>query len=175
MSFLRRQWTLRRIMIVTAVVAGLLALLRYPAALGVVVSLTVLAWFVVRCVRGRRYRTIVGFVALCPALFVLVLYADWGVGRAKLLRPPATEVFDGMLGGLEVALYAAVLAFVASVIVLLKVAFQQALAFVRGRERVLQRYERAAVAVALVTPLAWTAILWLALLDPFGVLAEIFD
>ena len=156
------QWTIRRIMVITAMMAPLLALARYPFAFGLVAYGGSIALLVGLSIRRGRYDPIAWLLILYPALPLLILYIHWSLATRKIVRR-STPLFDGLVGLSDVFGYLCLLAYVGCVSIL---------ASGRGRER--PALGRAARRVVIFMPIAWFALFVFAIGDPFGMLGYFF-
>jgi hypothetical protein len=155
-----RQWTIRRVMVVIALLAPLLTLARYPFALGLVAYGGSIALFVGLSIRRRRYDLVAWLLIFYPVLPLLVLYLQWVLGKYRLASR-STPLFGGLIGLSDTCGYLCLLAYLGCVSIL-----------VRGRDR--PELRREAWRVIIFMPLAWIALFVFAVWDPFGVLGYFF-
>jgi hypothetical protein len=111
------QWTLRRIMALTAMAAPLLALTRYPFALGLVAYGGTIALFVGLNIRRRRYDLVAWLLVFYPVLPLAVLYLHWGLATRRIVRR-STPLFDGLIGLSDLCGLLCLLAYVGCVSIL---------------------------------------------------------
>jgi hypothetical protein len=156
------QWTIRRIMVVIAVAAPLLALTRYPFVFGLIAYGGSVALFVGLSIRRHRYDLIAWLLIFYPALPLLVLYINWGLAIRKIVGR-SIPLFDGLIGLSDTCGYLCLLAYVGCVSIL-----------VRGRGRDWPPLKRAAWRVIIFMPIAWIALFIFAIWDPFGMLGYFF-
>jgi hypothetical protein len=153
-------WTIRRIMIVTAILAPLLALARYPFAFGLIAYGGSIALLVGLSIWRRRYDLVAWLLIIYPVLPLLVLYLNWGLAIRKIVRR-SSPLFDGLIGLSDVCGCLGLLAYAGCVSILASGWGQPAL-------------RRAAKRVVIFMPIAWIALFVFLIWDPFGMLGYFF-
>jgi hypothetical protein len=158
----RGQWHIRRMMVVIACLAPLLALARYPFVLGLVAFVGTIALFVALSIRRRRYDLVAWLLILYPVLPLLTLYLHWSLAIRKIVRR-STPLFDGLIGLSDACGYLCILAYFGCIAIV---------AGPWGRD--VPEIKRAAKWVVFVTPVTWVALFAFAIWDPFGTLGYFF-
>jgi vacuolar-type H+-ATPase subunit I/STV1 len=160
-----RRWTIRRVMAVIAILAPLLALARYPFALGFAVASGLIALFVGHSLRGRHYGRVAGLIDnRLPFLPLLLLYLTWGVITLRYARRSSVGFLDGIFGISDIGAMVCLVAYVGCVSIWLGGLKRQDAPELR----------RAAKRVVLLMPPAWVGFFAFTLWDPFGALGFLF-
>ncbi len=154
------QWNIRRMMAIIAGLAPLLALARYPFALGLFTFVGSISVFVTLSILRRRYDLVAWLLILYPALPLLVLFLHWNLATRKIVRR-STPFFDGLIGLSDFFGFLGIIAYFACIIIIV-------------RSRSAPAIRRAARCVVYFVPITWTALFALAIWDPFGILAYFF-
>ena len=175
MNFTLRRWTLGRIMVVVAAVAGVLAAPRSPALLGGLLAAMLLG--VILGMLRRRPWPIMALFRLYPGLVLLPMLAVWdihwlrGLGARSKPGTGATlpaAVRSGLLGAelvlSVVGIFVVPPAYLQATLLALAVAEKQAGGPDGGRASL----ERVATAMAVLMPVCWVAFLVFTTIDPFG-------
>jgi hypothetical protein len=165
-TFDGRRWTIRRIMIVIAILAPLLALSRYPFAFGLVVTIGLIALFVADSIRRGRFERVAWLLCGYPLLPLLTLYLQWGLITRRLIRRSTTTVLDGIFAVSDIGGFLCLLAYVGCV--------SLAAGAASGRARDTPGLRRAAWLVVILLPLSWVGLFAFAMWDPFGALSRLF-
>jgi len=163
-----RQWTIRRGMIVIAILAPVFALARhfvsFSFGLGFVTSVGLIALFVVHSTQRRHYNRLGSFIIGYPLLPLLILHVTWGVIKLRFARRSSVGFLDGMFGVSDIGAVLCLMAYVGCVSVWLGTWKRQDVPEIR----------RAAKRVVLFMPLAWMGLFVVALWDPLGVFESLF-
>ena len=158
------QWTIRRIMVVILILAPLLALSRFPFAFGLVVTIALIALFVVDSVRRLRFGRIAWLLCGYPLLPLALLYLQYGLLIRKVIRRSSVTVLDGAFAFSDIGGFLCLIAYVGCVSIVAGSLASQSF----------PELKRAAWRVVRLMPLAWVALFAFALWDPFGALARLF-
>jgi hypothetical protein len=154
------QWNILRIMVIIAALAPLLALTRYPFALGLFTYAGSIALFVTLSIRRRCYNLVAWLLILYPVIPLLVMYIHWLLATRRIVRR-STPLFDGLLGFSDIIGVFCIIAYFACVVI-------------ATRSGGVPELKRAAKWVVFVMPLSWTALVAFVIIDPLGMIAYFF-
>jgi hypothetical protein len=154
------QWNILRMMVIIAALAPLLALTRYPFALGLFAYAGSIALFVTLSIRRRCYNLVAWLLILYPVIPLLIMSIHWLLAMRRIVRR-STPLFDGLLGFSDIIGVFCIIAYFACVVI-------------ATRSWGAPEFRRAAKWVAVVMPFTWAALVVFVIIDPLGMIAYFF-